>query len=479
MSTHTSLTFTSDLAALADLPQVVVIGRAHRLADPSIAQALGVDLDTWSAMLDRVDPGDSGASAETWVGARRVIVGVLPEHCSRHNSVSRAWAIPALASKLSDDQDGGVILAIDNDETALASAMAAARALPLFDRRSGEDSNRTVALATFTPAGPLTDPRAPAAVAAVRMACRLFDTPASDLHTDALVAEARNVAQQVGAKITVVQGEDLRTSGLGGLYNVGKTAVHGPALVELVYSPEDAQQTVAWVGKGVVYDTGGLSLKGKDHMATMKGDMGGAAAVLAAFQAAVQIGCKHKLVAILCLAENAIGATAYRPDDIITCYSGKTVEINNTDAEGRLVLADGVAWACRHHSPDILVDMATLTGAALVATGKTHAGIYCNDESLEQAAIAAGKRAGEPVYPFVYAPELFRKEFKSTLADMKNSVKDRMNAQSSCAGQFISNHLPTDPPRWVHVDIAGPAWGPNDRGTGYGVGLLLELLAAD
>ncbi|MCK6502293.1 leucyl aminopeptidase family protein [Myxococcota bacterium] len=481
MPTRTDLTFTADLTTFATLPQVLVIGRRARLQDPALRQALGVDDATWAALLEDADPGDEGATAETRLPGeppRRVVLGVLPEACSRHNSPARAWAIPAMVDKVGGKKDAGVILAVDGTDTALASAMAVARALPLFDRKSGETGSRTVTLAAFTPAGPAEEARGPAAVDAVRLACRLFDTPTAELHTDAFVAEALAVASAAGASATVIQGQALVEQGLGGLHAVGRTAIHGPALVALVHAPAGAVRTVALVGKGIVYDTGGLSLKGKDHMPTMKGDMGGAAAVLAAFQALVQVGCPHKLVAVLCLAENAIGPDAYRPDDIITCYSGKTVEINNTDAEGRLVLADGVAWACRQHAPDVLVDLATLTGAALVATGKVHAGVYCNDEELETATVAAGRRAGEPVHPFVYAPELFRKEFKSKVADMKNSVKDRNNAQSSCAGQFIANHLPEPAPAWVHVDIAGPAWGSGDRGTGYGVGLLIELVGA-
>jgi probable aminopeptidase NPEPL1 len=157
-------------------------------------------------------------------------------------------------------------------------------------------------------------------------------------------------------------------------------------------------------------------------------------------------------------------------------YSGKTVEVNNTDAEGRLVLADGIAWALRHVHPDVLIDLATLTGAQLVATGKRHAAIVSNDAELEAACIVAGRTSGELVHPLPYCPEMFRAEFKSEVADMRNSVKDRMNAQSSCAAQFIADHMGDATTPWLHVDIAGPAEADN-RATGYGVGLLLTLLA--
>jgi probable aminopeptidase NPEPL1 len=199
--------------------------------------------------------------------------------------------------------------------------------------------------------------------------------------------------------------------------------------------------------------------------------------VLAAFEAAVRLGSTTAITAVLCLAENSVGPESTRPDDILTMRSGKTVEVNNTDAEGRLVLADGLAWLCEGDRPDELFDLATLTGAALVATGKVHAALYCSDEALEQRVLAVGRAVGEPCHALPYAPELFRKEFRSPVADMKNSVKDRANAQSSCAGQFIANHLPAGAPPWCHIDLAGPAESADGRGTGFGVGLLLGLLS--
>jgi len=206
----------------------------------------------------------------------------------------------------------------------------------------------------------------------------------------------------------------------------------------------------------------------------MKGDMAGAAAVLGAFRAAARLGWKGPLHAVLCLAENAVGPEATRPDDVLTLYSGKTVEVNNTDAEGRLVLGDGVAWAARRLNPKVIVDMATLTGAQLTATGRRHAALVCSDDALEARAVEAGRRSGDLTHPLPFCPEFFRKEFKSKVADMKNSVADRANAQSSCAGQFVYNHLAPWKGPWLHVDIAGPATS-LERGTGYGVALLLTL----
>ncbi len=465
-----ALAFPEDSA----LSTLVIIGRAERLRSADCLALSGLDAATRDAMLARTKGGDRGASAATFVGARKVVLGVLPEPCSRHNSPSRSWAIPALA-RLATGPVAAVVVLVDDPAHTVASAIAVARAFPVFDARSGKTTTRQVHVSVRGPEGPLDDALLPAAMDGVRLAGELFDMPTSVLDTDAFVARAESVAAAVGAEVRVIRGQELVDGGFGGLVGVGRAATAGPALVALSWRPAGATRHVGWVGKGIVYDTGGLSIKGKTAMPGMKGDMGGAAAVLGAFQAACAAKVDHAITAVLCLAENAVGPEATRPDDILHMKSGKTVEINNTDAEGRLVLADGVAWITAEHQLDALFDLATLTGAALVATGKAHAALYCSDAALEDHVVAAGRGVGEPCHPLIYAPELFRKEFASKVADMKNSVADRANAQSSCAGQFIANHLPDGAPPWCHIDLAGPAWGSDDRGTGYGVGLLLAI----
>ncbi len=475
MPTHTTVHYRDVAANNPDLDarSFVLIGRAERLRSEAVLTWTGLSSAARDAMLDATAPGDGGASAETWVGQRKVVLGVLPEVCSRHNSPSRAWAIPGLAKKASGD--ALVLLLVDSPDHARAAALGAARAFPLFDGRSTEDTKRSVLVTAQAPGGFVADDTLQAAIDGVRMAARLVDLPPNLLHTDAFVEEAKALVEEVGSGITIFREAELQAGGFGGLIGVGGAAVHGPALVAMTHRPEGATKHVAWVGKGIVYDTGGLSLKGKAHMPGMKCDMGGAAAVMGAFLAAVRGGADYAITAVLCLAENSIGARATRPDDILHMKSGKTVEVNNTDAEGRLVLADGVSWVCATHNPDTLIDLATLTGAALVATGKVHAALYCNDPALEALAVSRGRDVGEPCHPLIYAPELFRKEFRSPVADMRNSVKDRGNAQSSCAGQFIGNHLPDNPPRWLHMDIAGTAWDTEYRGTGYGVGILVAI----
>ena len=325
----------------------------------------------------------------------------------------------------------------------------------------------------------------------VRLACRLVDTHPEELTSTAFAQECHDLFDDDDTvTIEEIVGEELKEKGYGGIYNVGKGATHPPRLVIMTYDPpkdvlteeDEEQSAITLVGKGIVYDTGGLAVKSRVGMCGMKHDMGGAAGVLGGFVAAVRLRTPRKIRLMLCLAENAIGPKSVRNDDIITQYSGKTVEINNSDAEGRLVLSDAVAHATQHFDDsDLVVDMATLTGAQLVSTGKMHAAILTNKEELEQTAVKAGLASGDLCYPLLYAPELLKKEFNSKVADMKNSVKDRSNAQCSCAGHFIESHIDSDyiarDGGWLHVDMAGPGTKA-ERGTGYGVGLVLSLVGA-
>ncbi len=469
---------------------VIVVGRKERLgSDEVIALLPEAARDAWPVMLEGLSPADKGAATSTWLApggpVKRVVAAALPEACSRHNSPARPHAIADLVKRSrSKKDDVGVILALDEADHAIAAVSAVARAFPEYSRKTRPNGGERTVTVGFVPGeGEVTDIDGLERVArAVRHAARLVDMPTSELNTVAFVAEARAAAERVGADVKVIEGEAVQEAGLGCLWAVGKAASDGPALVVLTHSPDgadDSEDSVAWVGKGIVYDTGGLSLKTKAGMPGMKGDMGGAAAVLCAFEAAVAAGGIGKtLHAILCLAENAVGPDSLRPDDVITGFSGRTVEVNNTDAEGRLVLADGVAWAAKELKAKVIVDLATLTGAQLMATGRKHAAVVTNDADLEAAAVIAGRKTGDLVHPLPYVPEFYRAEFKSDVADMKNSVKDRMNAQTSCAAQFIAEHLrDLHEGSWVHFDIAGPS-GLLGRGTGYGVALLLEVFAA-
>lgn len=475
----------ASLDALDAATTVVFAGRRAQLLDAAVLAALpdGVDPILWRRMVERTDPGDDGRVTSTWTGAdrpERLVAAVLPERCSRHNTPTRAWGLHRTLASMPRRGPLGIVVVAAEDAHVDALALSLARAFPAWSGVA-EPKTLTTHVAFATVDGDGLRPRADAErlatmIEAVRLAAALTDRPTNDLHTDAFVAEAEAVAQRhEGVGLTVIRGTDLRDGGFGGLWGVGKAATHPPALVALTWRPEDPTGHDAWVGKGIVYDTGGLSIKGKTTMPGMKADMGGAAAVLGAFEAAVALGARRAITAVLCLAENSVGPASTRPDDILHMKSGRTVEVNNTDAEGRLVLADGLAWVAADDTVDRFVDLATLTGAQLVATGKRFAAVVCNDDTLEATAVDLGRRTGDLVHPLPYCPEFYFREFQSKVADMKNSVKDRSNGQSSCAAEFVRRHLPADDTRpWLHVDLAGPSKAAG-RGTGFGVGLLLGL----
>jgi len=488
-----------------DVP-VTIVGLASHLAGlqyGDVEHKLGgrVSEGEWKAALEELK---SSSDSQIYVYSNKVVMAKLPVACSRHNAPSRPFAITKLAKARTaaiSGKSGESFILVCNRSEVYASGCALARAYSLYSRKtvsgslpssatsdSASDTSspqKVVTVEFICPntgggdASSLTDSDLTVLQAAshgIRTAARIVDTPCNEMHTDAFIDEVRKVADSLKAKPPlVIQGEELREKGFGGIYGVGKAAVHQPALVVLSHEPKGATQTVAWVGKGIVYDTGGLSIKGKTQMPGMKRDCGGAAGILGAFYAAVKQGFSQNLHAIFCLAENAVGDRATRPDDIHTLYSGKTVEINNTDAEGRLVVSDGVVYANKDLKADVILDMCTLTGAQGIATGRTHAAHLTNCPDWEAKTHRAGRASGDLSFPVVYCPELHYPEFYSAVADMKNSVADRNNAQPSCAGLFINAHLGFDfPGAWVHVDMAAPAYS-GERGTGYGVALLNVL----
>lgn len=480
---------------------LAVIGRREQLRSQRVLEMLPPELAApLPALLARLEPGDAAVSTTLWLTGDQpardasrtpaqpihVAVGVLPDRASRHDAPGRPDQVEALArsfvaqaSAFSSGATLRLLVAAHDADEALAAATAVARAVPRYSRKSEAHAIQVVLGVCSETQEPPDAATLDVLCDAVREAGRLQDMPADALHTDAFVAEARALADAVGARCTVIRGIELEERGFGGLWGVGRGAARPPALVVLSHEPAAPKpgitpQTLAWVGKGIVYDSGGLSLKTNAELAGMKGDMGGAASVLSAFGAAARLAAPHRIHALLCIAENAIGPHAMRVDDILTLYSGKTVEIRNTDSEGRLVLGDGVAYAARHLAPDVVVDMATLTGGAVVATGKRHAAIVCNDEALEAQVIRAGRAVGDLVHPLPYCPELFRAELSSDLADLCNYARDPTNANAGCAAQFVAEHLAGFDGPWLHVDMEGPSRSADGRGTGFGVGLLLR-----
>lgn len=324
---------------------------------------------------------------------------------------------------------------------------------------------------------------------AVQLCQRLVDTPTNILDTVVFAEIAQSYATMLGADATVIRGDELREAGYGGIYAVGKGAQYPPHLVTLRYENKHASEgakNVALVGKGIVYDCGGLGLKTAAQMVEMKIDMGGAAAVLTGYIALVQMmqlqshahhysHIKH-LSVTLCLAENAIGPNSYRNGDIIVPKSGKTVEVIHTDAEGRIVLADGVYFATNEQPfvPDVLIDMATLTGAQGIATGMHHAALYVSDGKVEQDVVRAGNACGDTCCPVLYCPEYHAQQYTSPHADMRNLMLSSTDAGVSCGGYFVEQHISERfKGVYIHVDIAFPT---SDKvgATGYGPHLLCE-----
>jgi probable aminopeptidase NPEPL1 len=309
---------------------------------------------------------------------------------------------------------------------------------------------------------------------------RLVDAPPNLLDTTTFPEIAAALGAKYGYETNVIAGEALREGGYGGIYSVGKAAEFPPALVTLTYKPANAGKKVALVGKGIIYDTGGLSIKVGGIMCGMKHDMGGAAGLFGAFITAVQLKLPIELNCVLCCADNAISARAVRNDDILVMKSGVTVEVNNTDAEGRLVLGDGVYHACTElgPAPDVLIDMATLTGAQGITTGLKHGAVFTDSQEWEDKMCAAGKKSGDLAFPMLYCPEFLTPEFKSNVADHRNLMGCVTNAGSACAAQWVALNLPKEYKGvHVHVDMAYPAFN-KDGATGYGVALVAQALGA-
>jgi leucyl aminopeptidase len=320
--------------------------------------------------------------------------------------------------------------------------------------------------------------RARVLATAISLVRDLVNTSPSDLYPATLAAEAQRVAGAAGLGIEVLDEKALAEGGYGGIVGVGQGSVHPPRLVRLAYTHPDAAKTVVFAGKGITFDSGGLSLKPPKSMEAMKSDMGGAAAVLAAVAAIAELAPAVNVIGYLPLAENMPSGTAQRPSDVITIYGGGTVEVLNTDAEGRLVLADALARS-GEDSPDLLVDVATLTGAQLVALGPRIMGVMANDDEVRDGIVDAARRAGEAAWPMPL-PEELRKGLDSTVADIANVAAER-NGGMLVGGLFLREFVP-DGVRWAHLDIAGPAFHEGDPygytpkgGTGAAVRSLVQV----
>ncbi|MCG7285295.1 leucyl aminopeptidase family protein [Cellulomonas sp. ACRRI] len=317
----------------------------------------------------------------------------------------------------------------------------------------------------------------------------LANTPSSTKDPAWVADRASELARAAGLRVEVLGPRELEAQGFGGILAVGAGSASPPRLVTVSYDPAGPagtagrrRQHVVVVGKGITYDTGGLSIKPREAMVPMKTDMAGAAVALATVLGAAAAEVPHRVTAVLPLAENHVGAASYRPGDVLRMWGGRTVEIANTDAEGRLVLGDALAWAAATLDPDVLVDVATLTGAASLGLGKQHGALYATDPRLAAALEAAAAESGEPVWSMPLVED-YADAVRSTVADLRHVPQDaKYGAGSITAALFLREFVGTR--TWAHLDIAGPARATADRhevtegATGFGARLLLRWLAA-
>jgi leucyl aminopeptidase len=308
----------------------------------------------------------------------------------------------------------------------------------------------------------------------------LVNQAPNELYPETFAAQVTQRAAGSKVKVSVLDEAALAKGAFGGHLTVGGGSARGPRLVTLRYTPAKATKHVAFVGKGITFDSGGLTIKPKAGMTTMKCDMAGAAAAASAVFAIADLGLPVEITAILCLAENMPGSSACRPGDVVAIRGGKTVELNNTDAEGRMVLADGLALASEK-VPDLIIDIATLTGAAVAALGHRTAAFLSNDDDLRLAVKDIADEAGEPFWPFPLLEDI-RPTLDSRVADLLQSGPVGVIYAGWFLAEFVGNAKNGEPIPWAHLDIAGPAfndeapWGYTPRqGTGFGIRTLVGI----
>jgi leucyl aminopeptidase len=395
----------------------------------------------------------------------RIAAAIAVKEVARLEAGSLAWLLPELG-----------------EDTAAAEALVTGTILGAyrFDRfraAPDEPAPRVESLTLLAPAE-VADAAELARVCAEAQnrARDLQSTPANFATPSFLAARAEEIAAGADAVTAEILGrEEIVAKGMGGLAAVGQGGPEDPRLIVLRYSGGGSGPTLGLVGKGVTFDTGGISLKPGAGMQEMKYDMSGGAAVLEAVAAIAELGLALELIAVVPSTENMPSGTAVKPGDVITQYNGKTVEVNNTDAEGRLILADALAYAVELGAERV-VDIATLTGAVVIALGSSFAAVIGNDDTLTAEVIAAGETTGELTWRLPLHPE-FKAMMKGTFADLSNLASKR-EAGTITAASFLEEFVDDTP--WAHIDIAGTAWDVGREYTGkdasgYGVRLLVEL----
>ncbi len=433
--------------------------------------------------------GDAGASFETFAEEGGSLLRVLLLGAGSGSDADLEKAGGALTAKLLTS--GAVHAAVELPSTVKAQG-AARLALgaklrswrwDAYRTRLPEKSKPTLATVTLVTgqAGVAEAWARQSALAdGVALTRELVAEPANIIYPESFVERCRHLAD-LGVEITVLDEKQMADLGMGALLGVAQGSVRKPRILALRWDGTGGKvkTPVVFVGKGVTFDTGGISIKPAAGMEDMKWDMGGAGAVAGTLKALAGRKANAHVVGICGLVENMPDGNAQRPGDVVTSMSGQTIEVINTDAEGRLVLCDAITWAQKNYAPEVLIDLATLTGAMIIALGDQHGGLFSNDDGLAEDLLAAGKAAGDPLWRFPLS-DAYNKLIDSPIADIKN-VGPR-GAGSITAAQFIKRFV-DEGVKWAHLDIAGMVWADKpgatwDKGaTGYGVRLLDQLVA--
>jgi leucyl aminopeptidase len=431
--------------------------------------------------------GQTFAVPGTDGGPTTLVVGLGPSAALGPNVVRRAGGAIARAARRDQVIAVHLLDAIAEPARRPAAAAALAEGISLgcyrFTTYKSEPEADAVGLARVVVVGRggqrLRDQLALGARVAqgVALARDLVNTPGGDLTPARLADAATEIAEREGFAITVLDQEGIVEAGLGGLLGVNRGSTQPARFIEITYTPAGARGSLALVGKGITFDSGGLSIKTAAGMTTMKDDMGGAAAILGALSVVKAVNPKVEIRAYIPATDNMTGGDATRVGDVLKIRNGKTVEVLNTDAEGRLVLADGLSVASEA-KPDAIVDLATLTGAIEVALGKQVTGLFTNHDAWATQVAEAGDRVGERTWTLPMIDD-YRSHLDSDVADLRN-IGRPMQAGSIIAGLFLREFVADGIP-WVHLDIAGTAWSDSEDlevtkgGTGWGVRLLVEL----
>ena len=414
-----------------------------------------------------------GKTGDFTVHSMRKMLRRVLEQAGRNREYQIAVALPFMAKGLDPEQARTVALA----ELALADYT--------FDRfRSRSDESTKVDVVHVVPLKGENEKQLEALLAQaqrvdslVRLARDFGNRPGNDLTPETFSSELASMFAKSPVRVTVMGRKELEKDKLNGILGVGQGSVQEPRLVRLEYRAKKPRASIVLVGKGVTFDAGGISLKPAADMAEMKHDMAGAAAVAAAMRAVAEDEPPLKVVGLVPLVENLPSGSAVKPGDILTMCNGLTVEVENTDAEGRIILADTMAYAARFN-PEVMVDLATLTGACKVALGSELAGLFANDDALAGQLERLGNRTGDRVWRLPLLPE-YRDLLRSEWADVKNSAGrwGSLPASASFLARFVPEKV-----RWAHLDIAGVADiskshnGLPAGATGFGVRLLMALL---